>query len=206
MTVRNCHVTNKWMDLLWNFFRFLAKHMYHLQIRWIMTWLKTKSDWWVLEWPLRPMLPLNFSSSCFFAYHISQYSILSFQESSMQIAFFSFFYFLFLNLFVLQWVWTNPMKHEESTSTPTITRYQMQMSRKLTNTRIFSLSFSFIFSLCCLLSIFYSKLCLVHGTGGQNFFLLQNANYSSLIILSVFYCIFNWGFNFFSCNNDQKKK
>ncbi|KAJ1386094.1 SUN domain [Sesbania bispinosa] len=45
---------------------------------------------------------------------------------------------------------------------------------------IFGLSFSFLFSLWCLLSIFYSKLRLVHGTGGVVLEFNESANSTSL--------------------------
>ncbi|XP_029129704.1 SUN domain-containing protein 5 isoform X2 [Cajanus cajan] len=61
------------------------------------------------------------------------------------------------------------LKHEDSSSPPHIKfkfKYQFQMSRQQCNSSIFGLSFSFIFSLWCLL-FFYIKLRLVHGTGAM---------------------------------------
>ena len=62
------------------------------------------------------------------------------------------------------------LKHEESSSpssscSSSSSPIKFLMSRHQCNTSIFGLSFSFIFSLWCLL-LFYIKLRLVHGTGG----------------------------------------
>ncbi|KAG5070288.1 hypothetical protein JHK85_002665 [Glycine max] len=58
------------------------------------------------------------------------------------------------------------LKHEESSSSSCSSPIKFQMLRHQCNTSIFGLSFSFIFSLWCLL-FFYIKLRLVHGTGAM---------------------------------------
>lgn len=82
------------------------------------------------------------------------------------------------------------LKHEESSSSSCSSPIKFQMLRHQCNTSIFGLSFSFIFSLWCLL-FFYIKLRLVHGTGGLVTFFYFHTLQSYLLMPMFFETINN---------------